>query len=321
MVRSASIGRFGSGANASAALGAWTASDIPDQRGRVAVITGANAGVGLATARELSGHGAHVVLAVRDIGKGAVAAAAIRSQTPGAEVSLQQLDLASLASIHTCADELRDKLGRIDLLINNAGVMAGKRPRSVTTDGFELHFGTNHLGHFALTGLLLQQLLITPHSRIVTVSSAAHRLRRRIDFEDLHGLHTYNTRSAYAQSKLANLMFSYELQRRLAARGTGTLSVAAHPGGTRSGLARDSTIPVKLFNALLLQEPAMGALPTLRAATDTDVCGGEFFGPRGFLEARGYPKAVQSSSSSRDLQAQHRLWSISEELTGVHYPI
>jgi len=300
---------------------AWTADDIPDQGGRVGVITGANTGVGLATATQLARHGAHVVLAVRDLDKGNAAAASIRSTTPGAEVSVQQLDLASLDSVYAAAAELDTRLDRIDLLINNAGVMAGGRPRSTTEDGFEMHFGTNHLGHFALTGLLLGQVLAAPNSRVVTVSSAAHRLQSRIHFEDLQSVQSYRTTSAYGQSKLANLMFVYELQRRLAAHDSTTIAVAAHPGGTRTDLARDSSTPVKLFNRLLLQTPAMGALPTLRAATDPSVSGGQYFGPRGILEARGYPKVVQSSTQSHDAAAQHRLWAISEELAGVCYPL
>jgi NAD(P)-dependent dehydrogenase (short-subunit alcohol dehydrogenase family) len=300
---------------------AWTADDIPDQRGRVAVITGANTGVGLATATQLARHGAHVVLAVRNLDKGNAAAASIRSTTRGAEVTIQHLDLASLDSVYAAAAELDTTLERIDLLINNAGVMAGRRPRSTTDDGFEMHFGTNHLGHFALTGLLLGHVLAAPNSRVVTVSSAAHRLQPRIHFEDLQSVQTYRTTSAYGQSKLANLMFVYELQRRLAAHDSTTIAVAAHPGGTRTDLARDSSTPVTLFNRLLLQTPAMGALPTLRAATDPSVSGEQYFGPRGILEARGYPKVVQSSKQSHDTEAQHRLWAISEELTGVRYPI
>jgi NAD(P)-dependent dehydrogenase (short-subunit alcohol dehydrogenase family) len=300
---------------------AWTADDIPDQRGRVAVITGANTGVGLATATQLAHHGAHVVLAVRNLGKGNAAAASIRSTTPSADVSVQHLDLASLDSVFAAAAELDTRFDRIDLLINNAGVMAGGRPRSTTDDGFEMHIGTNHLGHFALTGLLLGHVLAAPNSRVVTVSSAAHRLQPRIHFEDLQSLQSYRTTSAYGQSKLANLMFVYELQRRLAAHDNTTIAVAAHPGGTRTDLARDSSTPVKLFNRLLLQTPAMGALPTLRATTDPSVSGAQYFGPRGILEARGYPKAVQSSKQSHDTKAQHKLWAISEELTGVRYPL
>ncbi|HXL62010.1 MAG TPA: SDR family NAD(P)-dependent oxidoreductase, partial [Mycobacterium sp.] len=178
----------------------WTADDIPDQRGRVAVITGANTGVGLATATQLARHSAHVVLAVRNPDKGNAAAASIRSTTPGADVSIQQLDLASLDSVYAAAAELDTRLDRIDLLINNAGVMAGGRPRSTTDDGFEMHLGTNHLGHFALTGLLLGHLLAAPNSRVVTVSSAAHRLRPRIQFEDLQSLRTYRTTGVYGQS-------------------------------------------------------------------------------------------------------------------------
>lgn len=296
----------------------WTAADIPDQTDRVAVVTGANTGVGFETATALAGRGAHVVLAVRDLGKGNAAAARIASNTPGATVGVQQLDLSSLDSIRNAAADLRANLVHIDLLINNAGVMG--TPKSTTKDGFELQFGTNYLGHFALTGLLLDRVLAAPDSRIVTVSSAAHRLRRRIRFDDLQAERGYSSLGAYARSKLANLLFAYELQRRLAGNST-TISVAAHPGGSKTELARNSSAPVRAFNALLLQSAAMGALPTLRAATDPQVLGGQYFGPSGLLEARGYPKLVRSSAQSHDPDVQRRLWTISEELTGVTYPL
>jgi NAD(P)-dependent dehydrogenase (short-subunit alcohol dehydrogenase family) len=296
----------------------WTAADIPDQSDRVAIITGANTGVGFETASALASRGAQVVLAVRNLDKGKAAAAKIATTTPGAAVTVQQLDLSSLDSIRTAAADLRANFDHLDLLINNAGVMG--TPNWATKDGFELQFGINYLGHFALTGLLLDRVLAAPHSRIVTVSSAAHRLKARIQFDNLQGERSYNSLGAYALSKLANLLFAYGLQRRLADSST-TISVAAHPGGSKTELARNSSAPVRAFNALLLQSAAMGALPTLRAATDPQVLGGQYFGPSGFLEARGYPKLVRSSAQSHDRDVQRRLWTISEELTGVAYPI
>jgi NAD(P)-dependent dehydrogenase (short-subunit alcohol dehydrogenase family) len=295
----------------------WTAADIPDQTDRVAIITGANTGVGFQTATALASRGAQVVLAVRNVDKGKAAAAKIATTTPGAAVTVQQLDLGSMDSIRSGAAALRANFDRIDLLINNAGVMG--TPKSATRDGFELQFGTNYLGHFALTGLLIDRVLAAPNSRIVTVSSAAHRLKARIQFDNLQGERGYNSLGAYALSKLANLLFAYELQRRLA--DTTTLSVAAHPGGAKTELARHSSAAVRAFNALLLQSASMGALPTLRAATDLQVRGGQYFGPSGFLEARGYPKLVRSSRKSHNRDSQRRLWALSEELTGVAYPI
>jgi NAD(P)-dependent dehydrogenase (short-subunit alcohol dehydrogenase family) len=212
----------------------WTSDDVPGQQGRLAVVTGANTGLGFETAQVLAARGASVVLAVRDTEKGKRAAAAIAGITPGADVMVQPLDLTSLDSIRAAAGELRARHPRIDLLVNNAGVMFP--PRQTTRDGFELQFGTNHLGHFALTGLLLEQMLPVPGSRVVTVSSLAHRIRARINFGDLQGERSYSRVGAYSQSKLANLMFSYELQRRLSGAGT-TIAVAAHPGLASTELA------------------------------------------------------------------------------------
>src|SRR5215472_2437300 len=285
----------------------WTAADIPDQTGRVAVITGANTGLGYETALALADHGAHVVLAVRNLDKGKDAAARITAESPDADVALQELDLTSLESVRAAADQLRSEHDRIDLLINNAGVMW--TPKSTTKDGFELQFGTNHLGHFAFTGLLLDRLLPVAGSRVVTVSSIGHRIRADIHFDDLQWERGYSRVGAYGQAKLANLLFTYELQRRLAPRGT-TIAVAAHPGGSRTELIRN--LPALVERLAFLVEPLfqgadMGALPTLRAATDPGVLGGQYYGPDGFGEQRGYPKVVASSTKSHDVDRQRRL--------------
>jgi NAD(P)-dependent dehydrogenase (short-subunit alcohol dehydrogenase family) len=299
----------------------WTTTDIPDQTGRVAVITGANTGLGYETAAALADHGAQVVLAVRNLDKGKDAAARITAQSPGANVAVQELDLTSLDSIRAAAEQLRAEHDRIDLLINNAGVMW--TPKSTTKDGFELQFGTNHLGHFAFTGLLLDRLLPVAGSRVVTVSSMGHRIRAGIHFDDLQWERSYSRVGAYGQSKLANLLFTYELQRRLAPNGT-TIAVAAHPGGSRTELARNLPALLAVVAPVLMplfQGADMGALPTLRAATDPGVLGGQYYGPDGFGEQRGYPKVVASSEKSHDIEVQKRLWAVSEELTGVVYPV
>jgi NAD(P)-dependent dehydrogenase (short-subunit alcohol dehydrogenase family) len=295
----------------------WTEQHVPDQHGRVAIVTGANTGLGFETARMLAARGATVVLAVRDVDKGKQAAARIAG-----DVTVQALDLTSLDSIRSAAADLRAAHPRIDLLINNAGVMY--TPRQTTADGFELQFGTNHLGHFALTGLLLDQLLPVPGSRVVTVSSTGHRIQAAIHFDDLQWQRSYSRAGAYGQSKLANLMFTYELQRRLARHGT-TIAVAAHPGVSNTELTRNSPaalrLPLTWVAPLITQHPEMGALPTLRAATDPAVLGGQYYGPSGFGEVRGFPKLVASSPDSHDYAVQQRLWTVSEELTGVTFPL
>jgi NAD(P)-dependent dehydrogenase (short-subunit alcohol dehydrogenase family) len=299
----------------------WTANDIPDQTGRIAVVTGASSGLGLETARELAAHGATVVMAVRDLDKGAAAADDITATAPGARLEIQPLDLASLESVRAAAQQLRDRHDRIDLLINNAGVMY--TPRQTTADGFELQLGTNHLGHFAWTGLTLDLLLAVDGSRVVTVSSLGHRFRSTIDFDDLGGVRRYSRVTAYGRSKLANLLFTYELQRRLSAAAAPTIALAAHPGGSDTDLARH--VPgAELFRPLLrplAQSAAMGALTTLRAATDLDAAGGQYYGPDGFMETRGHPVLVASSARSHDVALQARLWDASEALTGVTYPV
>jgi NAD(P)-dependent dehydrogenase (short-subunit alcohol dehydrogenase family) len=303
---------------------AWSEADVPDQAGRTAVVTGANAGIGLETARVLAGRRAHVVLACRDPRKGKDAAAAIGSGFPHADLSVVHLDLASLASVREAAVELC-ALDRIDLLINNGGVM--EPPYEQTEDGFELTFATNHLGHFALTGLLLDRMLEIPGSRIVTVSSEGHT-SGVIDFDDLQSARGYRPDQAYFQSKLANLLFTYELDRRLRTAGAHTSALACHPGivltnlyRTRSRLERAPMSPrLRRLNSWLVQSVHMGALPTLRAVTDPSAQGGEFYGPpgRGYT---GHPVRVESSPRSHDEAVQRRLWRKSERLTGVTYAV
>ena len=299
----------------------WTAAEIPDQTGRVAVVTGANSGLGLATARELARAGAEVVIASRNTDKGAEAADRIAAAVPAPKLELQELDLADLASVRAFAGRLADERSQLDLLVNNAGLMAP--PRRMTVDGFESQFGTNHLGHFALTGLLLPALLAAPEPRVVTVSSGAHRIGK-MNFDDLQGEQRYNNWRAYGQSKLSNLLFCFELQRRATAAGTALKSVAAHPGYARTNLQFAGPkwyeqLVMRATNPILGQSADMGALPTLYAATVADLPGGSFVGPDGFLEQRGHPHVVTASGRAYDEQSWRRLWAVSEELTGVTY--
>ena len=306
--------------------GRWTVADVPDQSGRTAVVSGANVGLGLATARLLASRGATVVLACRDIVKAERAAGRIRTEAGRANVDVVRLDLSSLASVREAADEVRSGYPRLDLLINNAGVMAV--PYQRTEDGFELTLATNHLGHFALTGLLLDRLLATAGSRIVTVSSVAHR-RGLMHFGDLQSEHRYKPADAYGQSKLANLLFTNELQARLEAAGAGTIALAAHPGNARTDLWRTSSRlervlispRLRLLNFWLVQSAELGALPTLRAAVDPSARGGDYYGPAGPFQYTGYPTRVDSSPRSQDAAARRRLWDVSEQLTGVSYRI
>jgi NAD(P)-dependent dehydrogenase (short-subunit alcohol dehydrogenase family) len=300
----------------------WTTADVPDQAGRTAVVTGANSGIGFEAARVLAEHGAAVILACRDTGKAKNAAARIAVTAPQAAVTVVRLDLASLASVREAAEEIRAGHDALDLLINNAGLMMP--PRGVTADGFELQIGTNHLGHFALTGLLLDRLLPAGGSRVVTVSSNGHRVGR-INFGDLQSERGYRRMAAYGQSKLANLLFTYELQRRLAAAGARTAALAAHPGTSSTELTRYMPAALDIANRALgwaySQSARMGALPTLRAATDPAASGGEYYGPGGRFEFKGYPRRVQSSARSHDREVQRRLWQESQELTDVTYPV
>jgi NAD(P)-dependent dehydrogenase (short-subunit alcohol dehydrogenase family) len=299
----------------------WNANQISSQQGRIAVVTGANSGIGLVTARELARAGARVVLACRDTEKGTAAAQGISSAVPNAAVEVAALDLSSLASVRAFAERYRSEHASLDLLVNNAGVMAP--PRRETTDGFELQFGTNHLGHFALTGLLLAAMEGRDDARVVTVSSGAHRMGR-INFEDLQGARRYRRWGAYSQSKLANLLFAFELDRRLRAAGSPISSVAAHPGYAATNLQfaappMGDRMLMALGNRLLAQSAAMGALPTLYAATYPGLEGGSYVGPDGFMENRGHPKPVGSTAAARDESVAARLWQVSEDLTGVSF--
>jgi NAD(P)-dependent dehydrogenase (short-subunit alcohol dehydrogenase family) len=302
----------------------WSAADVPDQSGRVAIVTGSNTGIGYGAAAVLAGKGAHVVLAVRNIDKGNDAKARITAASPNAVVTVQELDLTSLENIRTAADALRAAHPRIDLLINNAGVMY--TDKATTKDGFELQFGTNHLGHFALTGQLLENMLPVAGSRVVTVSSVGHRIRAKIHFDDLNLDRDYNRVVSYGQSKLANLLFTYELARRLKANGAPTIATAAHPGAADTDLLRNMPGGIRqvsqfFWSTFIAQNADMGAEPTLRAATDPGAQNAEYYGPGGLGEQRGHPKVVKSSAQSHDEDIQRRLWSVSEELTGVTYPV
>ncbi|MBA3406867.1 MAG: SDR family oxidoreductase, partial [Solirubrobacterales bacterium] len=294
----------------------WSSADIPDQSGRRAVVTGANSGIGLIAARELARRGAHVVLACRDMRKGEAALATVRAA--GGDAELVPLDLGDLASVRRFA---ASREGPLDLLLNNAGVMAP--PRAETADGFELQLGTNHLGHFALTGLLLGNLQAGRAPRVVTVSSAAHRMGR-IDFDDLQGERTYRRWRAYGQSKLANLLFMRELDRRALAAGSPLVSVAAHPGYAATNLQfaappRHERVVARVLNLLFAQSAEQGALPSLFAATVRDTPGGSYIGPDGRGEARGDPQLVSMSERAQDPETARRLWDVSEALTGVTY--
>jgi NAD(P)-dependent dehydrogenase (short-subunit alcohol dehydrogenase family) len=303
----------------------WTDADIPSQAGKTIVVTGANSGIGLEAARALAAKGAHVVLACRDAVRGRRAADAIKSEHASAAVTVMELDLADLASIRRFADKLRSRYPALHALCNNAGVMA--IPYRTTADGFEMQFGTNHLGHYALTGLLLERLLATPGARVVTVSSNAHKFGW-MRWDDLQWTRGYRKWLAYSQSKLANLLFAYELQRRLSAVGAESISVACHPGyaatnlqaaGARMQGSSFLEATITLANRFFAQSAAMGALPTSYAATAPGVRGGDYIGPSGLGEQWGYPTAVRSNARSHDLEAQRRLWDISEQLTGVRY--
>ena len=302
----------------------WTAAQMPSQAGKTALVTGANSGIGYQTALELARHGAHVLLGCRSQSKGAEALEGLKQEIPGASVELAILDLASLASVRTFAVTFLASSRALDLLVNNAGVMAPPT-REATVDGFEKQMATNHLGHFALTGLLLPSLKLSAAPRVVTVASLAH-LRGRIDFDNLQSERVYHPRSAYAATKLANLLFAKELDRRASAAGLNLLSVAAHPGLAKTKIIENGFgkgLRTTLLNALatpFLQSGAMGALPSEYAATMPDIQGGEYIGPDGWKEIRGYPSVVPMHPQiPLEPGVASRLWAWSEKLTAVVY--
>ncbi|MCI0709234.1 MAG: oxidoreductase [Chloroflexi bacterium] len=300
----------------------WTAESIPDQSGRVAIVTGANSGLGYHTALELARKNATVVMACRNLNKGRGALDDLKQELPDAQVELMKLDLADLRSVHEFADKFRASYDRLDLLINNAGIMAIGRQE--TADGFEMQFGINHLGHFALTGLVIDMLTSTPNSRVITVSSGAHR-GGEINFDDLMHEKDYSRWGAYSQTKLANVLFAFELNRRLRAAGASTISVAAHPGYAATNLQSIDDwavvkVILKVTNAVMAQSAEKGALPQLYAAAAPDVSGGDFYGPH-FMQMRGYPVKEQASEAAYDVAAAEKLWDVSEKLTGVSYKI
>lgn len=302
----------------------WSVQDIPDQTGRVVVITGANSGTGYAAVQVLAEKGATVILACRNDGKAQAAAQSIRDHLPSASLEVVSLDLGSMTSIRAAAGAILARHSRLDLLLNNAGVMVP--PAGKTAEGFETQFGTNHLGHFAFTGLLLDRLRSTPGARIVTMSSGAHKIGK-MQFEDLNFERGYKPWVAYGQSKLANLLFAYELQKRLEKAGDPTLSVASHPGWARTELQRTSfqsglgKLFYGCFARFLSHDAHRGALPMLRAALDPAVRGGDYYGPGGCLEFIGQPVKVSSNGRSHNIADQQRLWQLSEQFIGVGFPL
>ncbi len=295
----------------------WTSDNIPDMSGKIIIITGANSGIGFEAARALAKKGAEIIMACRHLEKGQTAMRAILQEKPRTKLNLQALDLADLASVRQFADVVRESYAKIDILINNAGVMA--IPYRKTADGFEMQFGTNHLGHFALTGLLLDLVLKAENSRVVTVSSNAHKTGR-MNLSDLNSEKSYTKWGAYSQSKLSNLLFAYELQRKLTAAGYSSISVAAHPGYAATNLQAGSRM-LRMLNVIMAQSQAMGALPILFAATHLEMRGGDYVGPQNWGGWRGYPILTQSNSQSHDEAAAQQLWQASEELTGVKFSI
>ena len=305
-------------------MAGWTTNDIPDLSGRIAVVTGASSGIGFEAAQALAAHGAQVILAVRDTARGEHCAARIRTHHPQASLVVSQVDLASLASVEAFATRAAETLPQLDILLNNAGLGLQSK-RAVTEDGFERQFGTNHLGHFALTGRIMPALLRAASPRVVTIASIAHR-RGAIDFGDLQTERPYDGRKAYGQSKLANLMFALELDRRARLSGSRLVSVAAHPGVSSTGFIAATGMPGLMSRAATLainvmgQSAARGALPGLYAATMPDVNGGQYWGPDGLLEVRGNPALAQIAPQGQDHATWARLWTASEELTGVTFP-
>jgi NAD(P)-dependent dehydrogenase (short-subunit alcohol dehydrogenase family) len=302
----------------------FTAATIPDLTGKQAIVTGASSGIGFEAAKALAAKGADVVLAVRDTARGEAAAAKIRSQHRDAKLTVSIIDLTRLASVRDFAERISDTLPRIDILLNNAG-LGLQAKRAVTADGFERQFGTNHLGHFALTGRLIPALLRAPLPRVVTIASIAHR-GGKIDFDDLQTERPYTGRRAYGQSKLANIMFALELDRRARAQNSRLMSLAAHPGVATTGFMAATEQPgliaqLAQFAIGIGGNTALtGALPGLYAATMPDAQGGQYWGPNGFMEVRGKPALAKLAPQASDKAVWSRLWTASEELTGVIYP-
>jgi NAD(P)-dependent dehydrogenase (short-subunit alcohol dehydrogenase family) len=303
----------------------WTADQIPDLAGKTAIVTGANSGLGFEIAFELARNGAQVVLACRNLERATATAEKIQAAHPQTAVESLPLDLADLASVRAFAEKFQSSHRELHLLCNNAGVMA--LPLLRTADGFEMQFGTNHLGHFALTGLLIEMLLRTPGARVVTTSSTAHKIGH-MNFDDLHSERRYSRFRAYGQSKLANLLFAYELQRRLAAKGADAMSLASHPGYAATNLqlaaprmsgSAWTQRATQWANDTFGQSAAMGALPSLYAATSPEARGGDYIGPSDYFESWGHPKKVQSSGRSHDAESGRRLWDVSQALTGVGF--
>jgi NAD(P)-dependent dehydrogenase (short-subunit alcohol dehydrogenase family) len=294
----------------------WSMARVPSQRGKVAVVTGANNGIGYETALGLAKKDAEVILACRNLQKGEDAERRIVKEYPNARVNKMKIDLSSLRGVREFAGQFAKQYGRLDLLINNAGIMMS--PYQVTEDGFENQLATNYIGHFALTGLLLPLLTRTPGSRVVTLSSLSYKWAE-IQFDDFHATKGYSRRKAYGQSKRACLMFAYELQRRLAAAGHDTLSVAAHPGLAKTNLDQYFPALIRPLGSLFLQPARKGALPVLFAALEEAIQGGEFIGPDGFQQMRGFPARVDADEYSKDAAIARRLWRATEEMTRVYY--
>jgi len=305
----------------------WTTAQMPSQAGRIAVVTGASSGMGLETAVGLAAAGAKVIMACRNPAKAATALAEVHRRAPGSDVTLMTLDLSSLASVRAFAREFNEQHARLDLLINNAGIMGV--PQSRTVDGFESQMGTNHLGHFALTGLLIERLLATPGARVITVGSLGHWRAPGLDLDDLHYERSpYSEFGAYCNSKLANLLFFLELSRRLDARGSGLVAAAAHPGFAATNIKPMPTHPIgaawrrfitPIAIKYVIGTAESGALPILHAATAPGVANNEYYGPDGFKELRGNPAPARRSSKADDAAAARRLWEVSSRLTGVSY--
>ena len=304
----------------------WTEGDIGDQTGRTILITGANSGIGYETARALTQRGAHVVLGCRTRNKADEAVARIDASNPSGTTEILEMDLADLDSVADAAARFASGHERLDVLINNAGLMA--TPKQLTAQGFEMQFGVNHLGHFALTGHLMEMLIASGPARVVSISSQGHR-PGKIHFDDINSEKKYSPWPAYFQSKLANLLFIRELQRRLALADSEVIAVAAHPGVSNTNLGHETSGMLgsmmkwsrPVFDRFVSQSAAMGSLPTLRAAVDASVEGGDYFGPDGFGEQRGHPVKVDSSKRAKDDASASRLWELSQQLTAVTYPI